>query len=934
MTLLEPVWLILAIPLVASLWHWRMRSRTLLVLRGATLVLVLLALCDVALELPARHGTVVVLADRSASMPPGSDNTHQETIELLASAMSGDDRLAVVSFGEKAAVDKVPGSERFAGLVSDVGADASNLADGLDTALALIPPGAPGKVLILSDGRWTGRDPAAAAVVAAARGVTLDYRLVQRPAADDLAVARVDAPATVTPGESFMITAWVQAPAPQEVTYQLRRGDRILSAGKQKMQAGLNRLLFRDQGVEPGTQEYRLTVSGTADDPVPENNSARVLVGVAGPRPLLYVTESPSSGLIRLLRAGKLNVKVQKPTECDWSLTTLSRYAGVVLENVQANKIGTPGMQTLASWVRETGSGLMFTGGQSSYGQGGYYGSPLEPIMPLSMELRREHRKLSVAVVVAMDRSGSMSMPVGAGRQKMDLADLGAAKVLDMLGPFDEFGCFAVDTEAHVISGLAPVKDKESVRGRILGIRSEGGGIYIEDALEAAYEMILHSTAATRHILLFADASDSEKPGAYQEILKKCRENNITVTAIGMGTPADKDADLLRDIARRGEGEMMFSDNVDDLPRLFAQDTIVIARSTFIDGATPVQLTPSLAALAGRSFGQPPAVGGYNLCYLRPGASMPAVTVDEYAAPLVAAWQAGIGRVLCYTGEADGKYTGAIGRWPRAGDFFTSLARWVAGPSSGLRDNVLVDQEVQNGVQRLRVHLDPERQSDPFSGLPKATVLSALPGRKPQSQAATLQWTDADTLSLDVPLSGMATSLATVQIPGQAPQVLPPVCLPYSPEARPPEPGRGLASLERLGRATGGKERVELASMWRDMPRTPRFIPIGRYLLLVALMVLLLEVLERRSGLLTATGLRWLPARRPRPRTQAAPAEPKSGKRAATANIPSTAAPSPAAVEPPAAAAPAQPPVPAVQDGILDALRQARARSRDRTDRP
>ena len=40
------------------------------------------------------------------------------------------------------------------------------------------------------------------------------------------------------------------------------------------------------------------------------------------------------------------------------------------------------------------------TGGRSSYGPGGYYKSPLEPILPVSMELRNEHRKLSLAMVV------------------------------------------------------------------------------------------------------------------------------------------------------------------------------------------------------------------------------------------------------------------------------------------------------------------------------------------------------------------------------------------------------------------------------------------------------------------------------------------------------------------------------------------------------
>ena len=112
----------------------------------------------------------------------------------------------------------------------------------------------------------------------------------------------------------------------------------------------------------------------------------------------------------------------------------------MILENVPANEIGMNGMETLASWVEETGSGLTMTGGQKSYGPGGYFKSPLDRVMPVSMEMRREHRKLSLAIVVALDRSGSMAMPAGGGRTKMDLADLGTVQVLDLLSPMDEIG--------------------------------------------------------------------------------------------------------------------------------------------------------------------------------------------------------------------------------------------------------------------------------------------------------------------------------------------------------------------------------------------------------------------------------------------------------------------------------------------------------------
>ena len=53
-----------------------------------------------------------------------------------------------------------------------------------------------------------------------------------------------------------------------------------------------------------------MVVTGTEKDPVPENNTAKILVGVGGPRPLLHVSESPKSGLAALLQKGGLKVRV------------------------------------------------------------------------------------------------------------------------------------------------------------------------------------------------------------------------------------------------------------------------------------------------------------------------------------------------------------------------------------------------------------------------------------------------------------------------------------------------------------------------------------------------------------------------------------------------------------------------------------------------
>lgn len=855
MTLVDPFWLVLAVPLVMALWRWRLPSRLLMGLRVAASLLLMLGLCGLSVLLPTRCGTVVVVADRSLSMPSDGPSLQKEAADLIHSAMPPGDRLAVVSFAETVAVEQSPQASKFTGFSADVGSEASHLADALDVALSMIGPDRPGRVLVLSDGQWTGRDVAGPAARAAAAGVAVDYRTIERPRAGDLAIQSVQGPESALPGESFMITAWLDSPVAQTVAYELRRGSQVIAQGSQTVPSGTSRLIFRDTAASQGVCDYEVRARGQGPDPVPENNRARLLVGVRGAKPLLAVSPSGSGGLGRLLAKSGMSVRAAAAPQCTWSLEELAGYSAVLLENTQAGLVGHVGMQNLAAWVTQ-GGGLMLTGGRDSYGPGGYYRSPLEPILPVSMELRREHRKFSLAIVVALDRSGSMAMPVPGGRTKIELADLATAEVVETLGPMDQFGCLAVDSMVHEIVPLAEVTAKGAIRSKILRIDSAGGGIFIYEALAAAARMIAPATAGTKHILLFADASDSEQPGAYKTLVDKCVKAGITISVIGLGTERDCDAPLLKDIARRGGGQCMFTNVAQELPRLFAQDTFLVARNAFLSEPVQVQPTGGLLSLIGQSLGEFPAIGGYNLCYLRREANLGVVTTDEYQAPVVASWQAGLGRVLCYTGEADGQYTGAIARWPNAGEFFTSLARWTAGKSQGLGPHVVATQELRNGVCRVELHLDPERKEPPFSLLPELATLAARPGEPAMRSRTRMHWASADRLLAEIPLTGGQTTLSSVVVPGVGQIGLAPMCLPYSPEYRPQRRRDDVGALEYLARLTGGCERLNLAAVWKDVPRRPQWVSLAPWLLLAAVVLFLLEVVQRRTGLLS---LRWEP---------------------------------------------------------------------------
>ncbi len=943
LTLFQPIWLLLLIPLAAAWFAWPLPGRGLKMLRAVIFIFLVLALAQLAIKLPDRAGTVVVVADRSESMPLNSAAAEKEIIGLLHKSMGPRDQLGVVGFGRQAVVEQSPQRTEFPGFTAQVGTDHSSLNDALESALSVIPPDGGGRILILSDGKWTGKDPAAAAARAAGRGVAMDFRLLARPQVSDVAIQSFLTPQSVQPGQAFVLSAWVQSPADQEVQYQLRRGDEIISSGSKQISAGLTRLMFRDRAGKAGVNEYTLTIQGPKEDPIPENNSARALVGVEGAKPILIVSAAgEKSGLVKLLRAGSMEVVGKAPQQCNWSLENLSQFSSVILENVPAGQIGMSGMETLASWVEETGSGLAMTGGQKSYGPGGYFKSPLERVMPISMEMRREHRKMSLAVVVALDRSGSMSMPAGGGRIKMDLADLGTVQVLDLLSPMDEIGVFAVDTTAHEIVPLDSVEKNLSYRSRILAIGSEGGGIYIYEALVAAAQMIQTAKAQTRHIILFADAADSEQSDHYQDIVAKLREADVTVSVIGLGTDHDVDANLLKDIAKLGGGECYFSNDPDEIPRIFAQDTFTVARSTFIDQPTPFSFTAGFSLLGSQPVSAPPSLGGYNLCYLRPEANLAAVTGDEYKAPVVASWNAGNGRVLCYLGEADGKFSGDFAKWNQAGEFYSTLARWVAGKHQPLPDEMLLTQEIRDGVCFVQLHLDPERKAEPFSNLPRVKILHGQPGAAPAKGTVSLQWKNADLLEAAIPVAGRETILNTVEISGQQPVTLPAACLPYSPEFAPDQPGRGSATLAQIATTTSGQERVEIPKMWSELPIKSRYVELAPWLLVAAAILFLLEIFERRTGWVSRLFGRKVVARvatedADAEISQATPAPKpifpwlvrKPARKIISPASTKTVAPlSPAPTTPKPASE-----KPASTDSTFDALRKARERAKNRMDK-
>lgn len=940
----------LLLPAGLAWWAWGRRGHGRW-LRATLLLLIVLAATGPELAWGRGGVDVVLVLDRSSSMPEAERNRQDELMQLAAGQRRQGDRLAVVAFGSRAAVVQGPQASAQPKLseapVPDTG---SELGEALERAAGLIPPGRSTRVVVHSDGEFTGLEPRRAAARLAAQGALLDVLPVARAELPDAAILDIELPQHLRLGESFLGGVRLISDSAGTRRWRISRGTRVLAEGSAEL-LPLQPLTvaFADRPSQPGLALYTVELEGASgfqftpnldaelllaqlrriagstlladvartlggdpgklldqcetvlrsppgraaldqladpaqrtralaavrtlveqkagtmaatyavslleealsnattqdSDRLPLNNRARAALRVEGGERVLVVGGDGSDGNVaRALRAAGLTVATRP--EGPLSLAELAACSALVLDEVPADRLGAAGLAAIGRWVEHLGGGLVMTGGRRSYGAGGYRKSPVERVLPVTMELRDEHRKLACAIAIAIDVSGSMQASAAGGKIKLDLAAEGAAAVIELLGPRDQVAVYAVDSAPATVIPMSRVVDPAAMTRQVLGMQPGGGGIFVYEALAACAQALLKTSSGTRHIVLFADASDAEEPGDYVALLADLKAAGVTVSVIGMGSEHDCDAQLLKDVARLGGGRVSFAVAPEDIPRLFAQETVLVARSAWVEGPAPLVPQGALGLELGSSaeLAAPwPAAGGYNLTYARERATVLALAQGDPVAPAVATWRIGTGRSAAVTLDCDDPASQALLAWRGYGPLLAGLVRWTAGGDDTEAPGRLTATRAGRSVT-LRLELDPARRDEwPVSA---PTLALAVDGAVEDTAVPTLQPVEHGVWEALVRLDDdravlPAIALADRALPGPA------LCLPYAPEAE-PRFGRttGSETLSTLARLGGGAVRTDLTQLYA-LPSSPGEVrPIAAPLLVLIILLLLAEIAVRR----------------------------------------------------------------------------------------
>jgi uncharacterized membrane protein len=830
-----------------------------LTLRAVVLLGLILSLAGTQVVQAVNDTTVVFVVDRSDSVPQAERERAEDFVRASLATMKADDRAAVVVFGEEALVERLASDDTtLAPITSAPRTTHTHLTSALRLALALFPEETHKRIVLLSDGLENVGHAADLVDLAVARGVQIDVMPLQPASGGAEAYLDVlEAPAAVRKGQTFEIVAVIYSTGAGPASLRLFGDGKLIATRDLTLQPGDNRVSFSLTGDEPGFHRYTAELQA-AGDTLPQNNVASAFSVVHGPPRVLVVSSGDADNLIAALESANVETEHVAPAVLTGDLATLSNYDAVFLVNIPARALPDAAMNALPTYVRDLGRGLVMIGGPEAYGAGGYLRTPVEKAMPVDMDVRSRTQEPNLALVFAIDKSGSMgrchcddpsAQPgsytrIESGLSKVDIAKDAVMQAARAVGRADYVGVVAFDANALWALRVQEMIDPDFVQQQIGGLRAEGQ-TNIHAGLSEAEAALEETPARLKHVVLLTDGWS--RSFEYDALGRRLHDKGITLSVIAAGSGS---ATYLEQLARRAGGRYYAARTMTEVPSLFFKDTVEAAGSYIVEepfypvpaGATPI--------LRGLDVTRLPALRGYN--GTTPKSTAQVSLVSSQGDPLLATWQYGLGRAAAWTSDVKGQWATDWIQWNGFNTFIAQLTSWALPQPA---DEGLQTMFASDGEQTVLEVTSTDADDRPRDLLDThATVVGpdSSVGQAPVSQAITLTQVASGRYRGRLPAVQPGTYL--VQVTQQDADGTPVasattgLIVPYSPEYK--SLSEAASVLPELSRATAGQVLAEPELAFAPLARpASRAQPIWPALLLVAALLFPVDVAARRLRL-------------------------------------------------------------------------------------
>ena len=743
----EYLWLVAAVPL---LWFVRLHSLTDIplaqqlvstALRSAMILALAVALTQITHTAhESRRVATVVVVDVSESVP---DEVIEDAHEKLQAVwdVRGDHIVRLVTFAESArAIPLVADSEGKLPKIARhaQGTLGTDLQQAIRLGYGLYPPGFLKRMVIVTDGNETNGNALAEVTTAKRLGIEIHHNSLPRIAPKpEMMVQSFEVPEEIEANVPFDISAELLSNTEGKAKCTVKIDKLVAGSTVVELKKGDSHVDFPEMRVrEGGEHDFKLECAplladGATDaqkkaaDRFASNNHFELSRYVPEKKKLLYVEgEALYSQNFRDALKDDFKVEVKGARGIPHSLKAAREYKAIVVSDVPRysrlfrENVSYQQMHMLHEYAKDGGL-LIFTGGHDSLGPGGFAGTYLErQVLPVKLELEHQLETPRLAMVLVIDRSGSMQ------GKKLELAKQAARETAGVLGKEDQVGIIAFDSNPTKIVRLTRATSRSTFERSVRRL-TPGGGTNIYSALELAFEMLDPVAAQLKHVILLTDGQSNKR--AMFSLVQRMAKRKITISTIAIGAGSDRL--LLQGIAREGHGRHYYTESAEQIPKLFVDETRQVARESVVEERVRAVLTASfkgLRFLKGVDIKRAPSLGGYLPTQAKRQTDV--ILKTNKGDPLLVRWKRGKGWVYVFTSDIKNKWGRRWLKWPGFAPLWRQLVK--DGVHEEKRDAVF-PIEVSAARHKLTIATDAIDSRDQFvSGVTSRATITGPTGEK------------------------------------------------------------------------------------------------------------------------------------------------------------------------------------------------------------
>ncbi len=797
--------------------------------------------------------STIFLVDTSASIPDSVLDASTTYINEAISKKGERDEVKVVAFAKRAyeiklnengQVPSIPRPEISKKEGEEKSHLGSNAAAALQMAYGLFPQDHLKRVVVISDGNETHGDFLAESYKAEAFGIRIYNKEIEFKAPKEVLIREMSFPEKINVKEPFPIVVRVFASYKTTAKFQLWQNEFKDAFVTKELEPGMNEIELTSEVFEPGFKKFKLDMKVDGEDHFKDNNTYVYSTKVEGKPRVLYIEgfSRAQHYLQRALKTERFELETRGKFGIPNSLAELQNFDCVIISDLAAMYFSQGQMQVMDRYVREMGGGLIMVGGENSFGPGGYHGSYIERTLPVFFKPKKRKKTPTLGLVLAIDKSGSMSSD-----NRIGLVKEAAKSTVDILQNEDRVAVVAFDSSIQNVVRMQSARNKVRIKSNISKLAASGG-TNIPVALAEAYEQLLLTNARLKHIILLSDGA-SESGNIFSELIPAIRIEGITVSTVAVGSGTD--TTLLRRIAQGGKGRYYYARDPYSLPRIFMKETSTVSRSSMVEEPFRPKIRKRAQFLNGISWGSAPYLLGYVSTSAKPGATV--IMESEYGEPILARWRRGLGKVVAFTSDLKNRWAVEWLRWSGYQKFWSQLIRDTmrSNKSDQLAMTTTIDQD------KAKIVVDAIGDNDKFiNGLDSMIAITAPDGTK---SSLKLEQSASGRYEAKLPMTqyGSYGLKATHELNGDTLAVsLASVSNPYPREFQFVEPNREL--LRRAAQVGGGETNPVIEKLFDPLGEEVKFRKeLWPYFLMAALALLFLDLLLRRVRLGGGTDISW-----------------------------------------------------------------------------